>query len=116
MSASLDRHLTAFRVEYPDIRSDAMLPARKVKSSTAGPYASPAYLGRRGTPETLGDLAKHDSVVLRGKGDKSRWWSRRGRFRNASPCCATSWCRRRPTHPDGSSATIVKLVAEAAAE
>lgn len=99
MSAYLARHLTAFRVQYPDIRIDAVLTsryvdllgegidialragviedtsliARKVTSSTAGLYASPEYLGRRGTPETLADLAKHDSVVLRGKGDKTTW-------------------------------------------
>lgn len=98
-SAYLARHLTAFRAIYPDIRVDAILTsryvdllgegvdialragviedtsliARKVTSSAAGLFASPAYLGRRGTPETLAELARHDCVVLRGKGDKTTW-------------------------------------------
>ena len=98
-SAYLARHLTAFRTIYPDIRVDAILTsryvdllgegvdialragviedtsliARKVTSSAAGLFASPAYLGRRGTPQTLGELAQHDCVVLRGKGDKTTW-------------------------------------------
>lgn len=98
-SSYLARHLTAFRKLYPDIRVDAVLTsryvdllgegidialragviedttliARKVNSSAAGLFASPEYLGRRGTPQSVADLAQHDCVVLRGKGDKSTW-------------------------------------------
>lgn len=99
MSAYLARHLTEFRAQYPDIRIDAVLTsrfvdmlgegvdialragviedtsliARKVTSSAAGLYASPEYLGRRGTPATLTELAQHDCVVRRSKGDKTTW-------------------------------------------
>ena len=99
MSAYLARHLTEFRVQYPDIRVDVLLTtryvdllgegidialragvledttliARKVTSSSAGLYAAPEYLGRRGTPTTFAELVRHDCIVLRGKGDKTTW-------------------------------------------
>lgn len=46
----------AITVDRPDI---GRLAARKLVDYGLGLYASPAYLERRGRPETLGDLARH---------------------------------------------------------
>jgi DNA-binding transcriptional LysR family regulator len=43
--------------------ADSSLTVRKLGSSIAGFYASPAYLARRGEPRTLGD-PKHEWVVM----------------------------------------------------
>ena len=45
--------------------SDSSLMAKKLISSRAGLWASPAYLARKGTPQHPNDLAEHDAVSFR---------------------------------------------------
>jgi DNA-binding transcriptional LysR family regulator len=45
---------------------DSSLVARKLAAVEMHLYASPAYLARRGYPQTLNDLAEHDWVTLTG--------------------------------------------------
>jgi DNA-binding transcriptional LysR family regulator len=48
---------------------DSSLVARKLGAVAFALYASPAYLGRRGTPRSLADLQGHEAVLLRGAKD-----------------------------------------------
>lgn len=50
-------------VSYGEPKSDQLV-ARKVAATRLTTCASPAYLARRGTPRTLEDLAKHDSIAF----------------------------------------------------
>ncbi len=52
---------------------DSTLVARKIGSDSLGVFASPSYLRRRGRPQTLADLAKHDCVLFNGKNGKGEW-------------------------------------------
>ncbi len=52
---------------------DSSLTARKLGHVVFGLFASPAYLARRGQPESLGDLAHHDIVDKGGLPGPKRW-------------------------------------------
>lgn len=41
---------------------DSSLIAHKLEDASVGVFATPAYLARRGTPQTLADLAQHDCI------------------------------------------------------
>lgn len=49
----------AIRIGTPQ---DSRLIARKLEDATVGVFATPEYLARRGVPETLDDLVKHDCL------------------------------------------------------
>jgi DNA-binding transcriptional LysR family regulator len=49
----------AIRIGTPQ---DSRLIARKLEEATVGVFATPDYLARRGVPQTLEDLAKHDCL------------------------------------------------------
>lgn len=92
--------VTGFRQAYPDIRLDIEVEshreppiedfditllgasdgfdgdviARKVISSEAILVASPAYLARRGVPQTPADLQQHDCLRIKPEGLRSRYW------------------------------------------
>jgi DNA-binding transcriptional LysR family regulator len=57
--------------------ADSSLVARKVGDLEAALCASPRYVEKHGTPETLGDLADHRLVVFRAK-DLETTWTLRG--------------------------------------
>ena len=46
---------------------------RKISEVTRGLYASPAYLARRGTPQTPEQLSRHNCIVLKIFPASSRW-------------------------------------------
>lgn len=48
---------------------DSSMVARKIGAVALQLYASPAYLGRRGTPRSLAELQGHESVALGGARD-----------------------------------------------
>jgi DNA-binding transcriptional LysR family regulator len=52
---------------------DSQLVARRIGVATDKLYAAPAYLAERGTPRTVADLARHDTVLARGTGGECRW-------------------------------------------
>lgn len=52
---------------------DSSLVARKLRSARRLIVASPAYLARRGTPVSPGDLAQHDCLTLSGHDGLARW-------------------------------------------
>jgi DNA-binding transcriptional LysR family regulator len=52
---------------------DSSLVARKLEEGSRVICASPVYLARRGTPETPGDLARHDCLLLQGITRLSEW-------------------------------------------
>lgn len=54
------------------IRDESLI-ARRVGPLELGLYASAKYLKRRGMPETLADLSKHDSIVLRTDNGTLSW-------------------------------------------
>lgn len=58
-----------------DADFDADVIARKVVDSEAILVASPAYIQRRGQPQTPQDLLSHDCLRLRGPSGRSRTWS-----------------------------------------
>jgi len=92
--------VTGFRQAYPDIRLDIEVEshreppiedfditllgasdgfdgdviARKINATEAILVASPAYLARRGTPQTPLDLQQHDCLRLKPDGLRSRYW------------------------------------------
>ncbi|OGB33758.1 MAG: LysR family transcriptional regulator, partial [Burkholderiales bacterium RIFCSPHIGHO2_02_FULL_66_10] len=92
--------ITGFRQAYPDIRLDIEVEshrdppiedfditllgasdgfdgdviARKVISTEAILVASPAYLARRGVPQTPADLQQHDCLRIKPDGLRSRYW------------------------------------------
>ena len=61
-------------IRIGDLRDSAMV-ARPFAFQTLKLCASPAYLDRRGKPETLADLASHDAIVFRMPGTgRDRAW------------------------------------------
>ncbi|MEO8883761.1 MAG: substrate binding domain-containing protein, partial [Devosia sp.] len=52
---------------------DSGMVARKLGSAKRVFCASPAYLARRGTPETPADLKHHDCIVTGGSTDGTSW-------------------------------------------
>lgn len=52
---------------------DSSLIARKLFDAELALYASPEYLARRGTPENLLALARHDCVLFRAKNARATW-------------------------------------------
>jgi DNA-binding transcriptional LysR family regulator len=52
---------------------DSSLIARKIGSSDAWLFASPAYLKRRGRPRTPADLAGHDCVLFNPRHERATW-------------------------------------------
>lgn len=53
--------------------ADSSLVARKVGVFGSGVFASPAYLRRRGHPRALADLANHECLLFRARGDTATW-------------------------------------------
>lgn len=45
--------------------ADSALVARRIGETAYRMYASPAYLAARGAPRSLGELARHDAILLR---------------------------------------------------
>ncbi|SCK22408.1 LysR family transcriptional regulator [Vogesella sp. LIG4] len=62
----------AIRIGTPQ---DSRLVAHKLEDASLGVFATPAYLARRGTPQTLADLAAHDCLqfVVPGSGRGMPW-------------------------------------------
>lgn len=52
---------------------DSSLVARRVGSVEHALFAAPSYLEKQGRPKTLADLAKHDCVFFRVRGDRTTW-------------------------------------------
>ncbi|HEY3500344.1 MAG TPA: LysR family transcriptional regulator, partial [Polyangiaceae bacterium] len=52
---------------------DGSLVARKLAPIETGLFASPAYLKRRGTPESVAALARHECVLFRPERGRARW-------------------------------------------
>ncbi len=57
---------------------DSSLLARQVGSFQMGLFASRDYVRRRGQPQKLADLAKHDCVLFRSRSGKATWRLREG--------------------------------------
>jgi DNA-binding transcriptional LysR family regulator len=59
---------------------DSRLIARKLEDAALGVFAAPAYLHRRGTPQTLEDLGRHDCIqfILPSSGRAMGWIFRGG--------------------------------------
>lgn len=57
---------------------DSSLVARRVGTLRSGLFASRDYVRRRGRPQKLADLAKHDCVLFRSRGGKATWHLRDG--------------------------------------
>jgi len=55
------------------VAPDSLLIARKLASLTPIACASPAYLERRGTPQTPQDLTAHDAIVWNGRNPLADW-------------------------------------------
>jgi len=53
---------------------DSSLMAHKLRDLRLGLYGSPAYLNRRGTPATIGNLPGHDAIVLRTPDGQLKPW------------------------------------------
>ena len=61
------------------LADDATLAARRVATFSAGLYASPRYVARRGTPAEPEALMEHDALRLQNRaGDPMRWLLHRG--------------------------------------
>jgi DNA-binding transcriptional LysR family regulator len=52
---------------------DASVVARRLGSIDAGMFASVEYVERRGAPQSLDDLARHDCILLRPQQQKALW-------------------------------------------
>ena len=64
------------------LRDDATLAARRVATFSAGLYASPAYVARRGMPSEPEALMEHDALHVRGRdGEAMKWVLHRGASR-----------------------------------
>lgn len=57
---------------------DSRLAARRLGELRYGLFADPAYLARRGTPETPGDLAQHALLMFTAGTHRGGWRLRRG--------------------------------------
>jgi len=57
---------------------DSSLVARRVGTLCSGLFASREYVRRRGRPQKLTDLAKHDCVLFRSRGGTATWRLRDG--------------------------------------
>lgn len=69
-------------IRMGDLTDDATLTARRIATLTAGLYASPAYLARRGHPPEPEALMEHDALRLLGRnGEAVPWVLRRGEVR-----------------------------------
>jgi DNA-binding transcriptional LysR family regulator len=55
------------------VLGDSSLVARKLIRITGGLHASPAYLARKGTPQTLADLQAHQCVLFRPDRGRATW-------------------------------------------
>jgi DNA-binding transcriptional LysR family regulator len=60
-------------VRYGDL-ADSSLMVRPLALSARIVCAAPAYLARRGTPETPGDLLTHNCLMMRFRGEVDRLW------------------------------------------
>lgn len=66
--------------------SGRLLPhARRLGNLRTAAFASPEYLGRRGAPESPGDLAGHECIVLAEPGSEEVWFFREGKAARAVP-------------------------------
>jgi DNA-binding transcriptional LysR family regulator len=52
---------------------DSTLVARRIGAPALGLFASKAYLARRGAPRSVADLAHHECLLFRGRGDRATW-------------------------------------------
>ena len=57
---------------------DSSLVARRVGTMRSGLFASREYVRRRGHPQKLADLMKHDCVLFRSRGGRAIWHLRDG--------------------------------------
>lgn len=64
---------------------DSSLVARRLGSVRTGAFASPGYLGRRGTPKSPSDLAAHECIVLAEPESEEVWFFREGKAARAVP-------------------------------
>ncbi|MCC7218077.1 MAG: LysR family transcriptional regulator, partial [Burkholderiales bacterium] len=101
---ALELDLTARRVDLigenfdvairmGDLADDATLAARRLATWSAGLYAAPAYLARRGTPSEPEALMEHDALRLLSRtGDPAPWVLTRGgeRWEGIPPGRATA--------------------------
>lgn len=101
---SLELDLTARRVDLigenfdvairmGELADDASLAARRLAAWSAGLYAAPAYLARRGTPSEPEALMEHDALRLLARtGDPAPWVLTRGgeRWEGIPPGRATA--------------------------
>ena len=58
--------------------ADSMLVARRLTQAERRVVVSPAYLARRGLPETPADLVEHDAIVYGHSSGAEQWLFRRG--------------------------------------
>ncbi|MCE9666454.1 LysR family transcriptional regulator [Myxococcus stipitatus] len=65
--------------------ADSSLVARRLGRLRTGYYASPAYLGRHGTPRTATELEGHACVVLAERGTDEVWFFAEGRAARSMP-------------------------------
>lgn len=52
---------------------DSTLVARKLAETELRLFAAPSYLGKRGTPRSVTDLASHDAVLFRSRSGRAKW-------------------------------------------
>jgi DNA-binding transcriptional LysR family regulator len=65
--------------------ADSGFGARRLAKAPRLAVASPAYLARRGTPQTLADLARHDCILGPGLSGRTGWsFTRSGRATSAT--------------------------------
>lgn len=94
-------------IRMGDLPDDATLAARRVTFERIGLYASPAYLGLRGLPETPDDLAQHDLLcLLSRKGGGEPWKLTRGKVQ---------WSRDLPAKLAANSPDLLARIACAGA-
>jgi DNA-binding transcriptional LysR family regulator len=67
----LEEHVD-FALRAAEVR-DGSLVARKLRRIEVGLFAARSYVEKRGTPSSVGDLAKHDCVLFRPERGRARW-------------------------------------------
>lgn len=79
-------------IRMGELADDANLAARRIAVFTTGLYAAPAYIARRGLPETPESLMQYDALCLSGKGGQAApWILSRGKIRwEGTPAARTS--------------------------